>query len=450
MAECKIKNILKGDDARSGNVRINILYSAILKVVGLSCSLFIVPVTLGYLDNEVYGIWLTMSSILFWFTFFDIGLGNGMRNYLAAAFSNKDYDKARSYISTTFIMLFVLAAIIAVVAIIPVSLLDMNSVFNTKAVSGAELRKVLIVALVFTFALFVVKNIGLVFVAMQRYAVNDLLSVSGSVLALLVVYVLTKLTEGSLMYVVLAFTGIPVVVYVLASIPIFYRYKYLRPSFSSIDYSLGKKIVGKGLGFFFIQITSCLVIYGSSNLFITQFCGPSDVTVYNIAYKFFNMLAIAYTIVISPMWNAYTDAYVKGDMVWIDKTFRKALKFWMLSVLGGILMLVTCNFFYSLWVGDAVVVPMSVSACVLLYISMFNLNNCVTYLLNGLNKIRVQIYTSVFFTAVYLAVVYLFGGNSGIVGIVMCMAVCYASMAVIHLYQCRMLIKGTATGIWNK
>lgn len=446
----KIKNIFKTDDARSGNVRINILYSAILKIVGLSCSLFIVPVTLGYLNNEVYGIWLTMSSILFWFTFFDVGLGNGMRNYLAEAFSLKDYDKARSYISTTFIMLLGLALIIAVVAIVPVSLLDMNSVFNTNAVSGIELRKVLIVALIFTFALFVVKNIGLVFVAMQRYAVNDLLSVSGSVLALLVVYVLTKVTEGNLMYVVLAFTGIPVAVYVLAAIPVFSKYKYLRPSISSLDYKLGKKIVGKGLGFFFIQITSCLVIYGSSNLFITQFCGPADVTVYNIAYKFFNMLAIAYTIVISPMWNAYTDAYVKGDMLWISKTFKKAMKLWALSVVGGVLMLMTCNFFYAIWVGDAVTVPLSVSVVVFLYISMFNLNNCVTYLLNGLNKIRVQIYTSVFFTAAYLVIVNIFGGSSGIIGIVACMAICYALMAAIHFYQCCILIKEKAKGIWNK
>ncbi|WP_443702942.1 lipopolysaccharide biosynthesis protein [Prevotella sp.] len=446
----KIKELLTSKDMRSKTVRNNALMSAVLKVIGLSCSLFIVPVTLGYLDNEVFGIWLTMSSILYWFAFFDIGLGNGMRNYLAEAFARNDFDTARSYISTTFVMLIGLSFIIGLIMIVPVFLLDMNSVFNTTAVSGMELRNVMVVALVFTMALFVVKNIGLIFVAMQKYAVNDFLSVSGTVLALLVIYILTKTTGGSLMNVVLAFTVIPVVVFVLAAIPIFRKYRNLRPTLSSVDKKLGSKIVGKGLGFFFIQITSCLVIYGSSNLFITQFGSPKDVTVYNIAYKFFNLLAIAYTIVISPMWNAYTDAYVKGEMKWIENMFRRAIKIWVLSVLGGMLMLAFCNVFYRLWVGDSVSVPLSVSASVLFYISMFNFNNCVTYLLNGLNKIRVQIITSVVVTAAYLIVVYVFGSKFGIVGVVLSMAFSYAIMAIIHIYQCRLLIGQKAKGIWNK
>ena len=446
----KIKELLTSKDMRSKTVRNNALMSAVLKVIGLSCSLFIVPVTLGYLDNEVFGIWLTMSSILYWFAFFDIGLGNGMRNYLAEAFARNDFDTARSYISTTFVMLIGLSFIIGLIMIVPVFLLDMNSVFNTTAVSGIELRNVMVVALVFTMALFVVKNIGLIFVAMQKYAVNDFLSVSGTVLALLVIYILTKTTGGSLMNVVLAFTVIPVVVFVLAAIPIFRKYRNLRPTLSSVDKKLGSKIVGKGLGFFFIQITSCLVIYGSSNLFITQFGSPKDVTVYNIAYKFFNLLAIAYTIVISPMWNAYTDAYVKEEMKWIENMFRRAIKIWVLSVLGGMLMLAFCNVFYRLWVGDSVSVPLSVSASVLFYISMFNFNNCVTYLLNGLNKIRVQIITSVVVTAAYLIVVYVFGSKFGIVGVVLSMAFSYAIMAIIHIYQCRLLIGQKAKGIWNK
>ena len=34
----------------------NVLFSGILKVVGLLTSLFIVPVTINYLNNEVYGV----------------------------------------------------------------------------------------------------------------------------------------------------------------------------------------------------------------------------------------------------------------------------------------------------------------------------------------------------------------------------------------------------------
>ena len=78
---------------RSNILRNNILFSGILKVVAMCCAFLIVPVTLGYLKNDVYGIWLTISSMLAWFTFFDIGLGNGLRNYLAISISEGDFKK---------------------------------------------------------------------------------------------------------------------------------------------------------------------------------------------------------------------------------------------------------------------------------------------------------------------------------------------------------------------
>lgn len=150
------------------------------------------------------------------------------------------------------------------------------------------------------------------------------------------------------------------------------------------------------------------------------------------------------------MWNAYTDAYVKGDMQWVDRTFKRALKFWGLSVVAGLVMLLGSQLFYTLWVGDKVHIPVSVSVCTLIYVCMFNLNNCATYLINGFNKIRVQIITSLLFTALYVLAVRFFGSRQGIEGIVLTMAASYAMMAIIHIYQCRLLIGQKAKGIWNK
>lgn len=435
---------------RNKMLRNNILFSGILKIIGLLTSLLIVPITIGYLNNEVYGIWMTITSILYWFTFFDVGLGNGMRNYLTQAISKGNYALGKAYLSTTLCVLTLIAIIIGIISVLPLCLLDFNKVFNSNTLSNTELRNIMIIALSFTLANFVLKNIGFVFIALQKYAINDLLSVSGSVVGLIITYILTKTTTGNLMYIVLALTISPVCIYLIAAFPIFKKYKDLKPSIHAFDAKLLKNIVGKGLGFFVIQITSCLVIYGSSNLFITQFCGPTAVTTYNIAYKYFNLLAIGYTVIISPMWNAYTDAYIKEDFQWIKKTFHKALLFWAFSVIAGIIMLAGSSLFYNLWVGEKVIVPFTISACVLVYISCFNLNNSVTYLINGLNKIKVQMITSIVFTAGYILILLALGNQAGSEGIILCMTLCYASMAVIHLYQCHLLIRNKAKGIWNQ
>lgn len=428
----------------------NILFSGVLKAIGLITSLVIVPITINYLNDEVYGVWMTITSVLYWITTFDIGLGNGMRNYLTEALSKDDTALGRSYLSTTLILLSLIALTMGAALIYPLYSINFNSFFNTYAVSGADLRLAVIIAVGFTLMNFVLKNIGFIFVALQRYALNDLLVISGNVISLIIIYILTKVTSGSLVLVVLAYTLTSCVVYLLAAIPLFWRHPELKPSLRCFDKSLGMKIVGKGLGFFVIQISSCLVIFGAANFFITQACGPAAVTTYNIAYKFFNLLVIAYTIVLAPMWNAYTDAYVKGDMLWIRATYRKALLMWGLSVLGGAVMLALCNTFYKLWVGSMVEVPLSVSLCTLVYVCFFNLNNCVTYLINGLNKIFVQIIISLAVTALYIISVYAIGGKLGIEGIVLSMAASYAVMSAVHMYQCYLLIGNKANGIWNK
>lgn len=437
-------------NSRNKMLRNNILFSGFLKVVGLLTSLVIVPITINYLNNEVYGIWMTITSILYWITTFDIGLGNGMRNYLTEALATNNTILGKKYISTTMLLLSLIALSMAIVLLYPLITINFNSFFNTNAIAGNELRMAVVIAVGFTLMNFVLKNIGMIFVAMQKYAINDLLSISGNVIALIIIYILTKVTTGNLVLVVLAYTMTSCVVFLLAAIPLFWKHPEFKPSLRFFDKSLGKKIVGKGLGFFVIQISSCLVIFGAANFFITQSCGPAAVTTYNIAYKFFNLLVIAYTIILAPMWNAYTDAYVKGDMQWIKATFNKALKFWVLSVCGGLGMLLICNLFYKLWVGNMVNVPLSVSASTLVYVCFFNLNNCATYLINGLNKIFVQIIISLAVTALYIITVLAFGGKLGVEGIVLSMAASYAVMSVVHLYQCRKLINGKADGIWNK
>lgn len=429
----------------------NILGSGGLKAISLVASLLLVPVTIHYLDNELYGIWLTISSMLFWINTFDLGLGNGMRNYLAEALARGDYRTGRTYISTTFVLLSLVAGTMAVLLAIPLGTLNFNRVFNTQLVEAQTLRNALAVAVLFTLANFVLKNVGLVFVAMQRYALNDLLNTLGGMMSLCAIFLLTKLTSpGHLCYVVLAYTATFTLIYLCAAIPLFKKYPQLKPSWQSMDWNIGKRVVGKGIGFFIIQATSCLVIFGAANFFITQYCGPSEVTTYNIAYKYFAMLITAYTIIISPMWNAYTDAYVKGDYLWIRKTLIHAMKFWLLSTMVGIVMLCLSAYFYRLWVGKTVDVPFSVSLCVLIYVSLFNLNNGLTYLINGLNKIRVQMATSVLATLLYISAILLFGKQWKTEGIVICMAVAYACMCAVHSYQCYLLVSRKAKGIWNK
>jgi O-antigen/teichoic acid export membrane protein len=70
---------------RDKNIVKNIGWSSFYKIGSIISNFMLVPLTINYLDTENYGIWLTLTSFISWFSFFDIGLVNGLRNKFAEA-----------------------------------------------------------------------------------------------------------------------------------------------------------------------------------------------------------------------------------------------------------------------------------------------------------------------------------------------------------------------------
>ena len=61
--------------------------SLLYKFIGAALSFVVMPISINILDVEKYGIWSTILSFVSWFTFFDFGLANGLRNRLTGSLS---------------------------------------------------------------------------------------------------------------------------------------------------------------------------------------------------------------------------------------------------------------------------------------------------------------------------------------------------------------------------
>lgn len=62
----------------------------LIKICNIIINLAYVPLLINSLNQDRYGIWLTITTIVSWIAFFDIGLGNGLRNKLAESIACKD------------------------------------------------------------------------------------------------------------------------------------------------------------------------------------------------------------------------------------------------------------------------------------------------------------------------------------------------------------------------
>ncbi|GHT63964.1 hypothetical protein AGMMS50239_20830 [Bacteroidia bacterium] len=207
--------------------------------------------------------------------------------------------------------------------------------------------------------------------------------------------------------------------------------------------------MGLGLQFFVIQI-ACLLIFSTSNILISHLFGSEDVTYYNIASKYFLTITMIFGIVITPIWSAITDAYVKNDYGWMRKTIRTMLYVWVLLFLLTIVMVIISNYIYHIWVGDTVKIPMSLSVLMGLYVTIMNWNNIYTHFINGTGKIRLQLYITVGTSLLYIPLAIFLSkiwGINGIIGAMCIILLCSSWSSPLQYYK---IINKKAKGIWNK
>ncbi len=442
-----------GSDSRSINLSKNILASVFVKGLSIIVGFLMVRVSLDYLSEIKYGIWLTVSSFLTWFAFFEIGLGNGLRNKLAEALALKKYKLAKIYVSTTYAILFLIIGGFAIVFFICNSFIDWTVVLNSDPSLGSELRALALIVFSLFFLNFVLRLISVVLFADQKPALANSLNPIANLLALICVFIISKTTSSnSIVYLGAIIGSMPILVFIVTSI-LLYRKKYrlIAPSPKYVIFKYAKPLVNLGLGFFLIQISG-LIIYQSSNMIIIQFFGAEDVTIYNIAHKYFSIITMGFSIITIPYWSAFTEAWALKDLVWIKKTIRKLLIIWLIISLVGIIQFIFSDYFYRLWIGDQIIIPKNLSLVLLIYFITFTFGGVFNMFINGVGKIRLQMISSVIGSLLFIGIALLFikSYSWGIIGLVVASIISNFYGLILCPIQYQKIISKTAKGIWLK
>jgi len=79
------------------------------KGIAVIASFVAVPLMIRYLGQERFGVWATILSVMSWIMFFDLGIGNGLRNKVAETLAKDEKLEAANYISSGYSMVAVIA-----------------------------------------------------------------------------------------------------------------------------------------------------------------------------------------------------------------------------------------------------------------------------------------------------------------------------------------------------
>jgi O-antigen/teichoic acid export membrane protein len=229
------------------------------------------------------------------------------------------------------------------------------------------------------------------------------------------------------------------------------KYREFAPSFRFVRLEHARGLIQLGVQFFVLQLAG-LVIFTSANIIITQLFGPEEVTQYNIAYKYFGIPGMAFAVLLTPFWSAYTDAFARGDIAWIRMTFRRLKQVFLLLIVAVALMVLFADHAYAIWIGHAVHIPLGLSAAMGFYVLIVAWSSIFSYFINGTGKIRLQLLVAVLMSLAMIPLALLLAGEGGwhTTGVVLAICLVLLPGAILWPLQTGKLLSGRATGIWTQ
>lgn len=448
-----IRGILNKGQERSVKAKKNILGSLVIKGLSIAISFVLVPLTIDYINPSNYGIWLAISSIVGWFSFFDIGLTQGLRNKFAEARARGDDNSAQVYVSTTYAILGIIFFAVWVIYLFVSQFLDWAAILKVSPEMRPEVSLLALIIFTYFCLQFVLRIITTIVIADQQPAKSSLIDLFGQIATLIFIVILVLTTEGSLVYLGFALCASPLLVLLGANIFLFKgAYRKYKPALSKVDFSNYKGLFNLGMTFFIIQVAG-IIQYQTANVIIARNFGTLEVTSYNIVYKYFQMINMIFTIFLTPFWSASTEAYEKGDHQWIKNGIKKYNLLNILVFGISLIMLLFSNWFYDLWLGEGTVdIDFRLSFWGFVFFNVAMFGGKYMSFLNGISALRIQFWSSMASPILYITIVYVLISYFGVgVHAIFIAAVLanYNAFILAPLQYYMVIVKGKR-GIWIK
>lgn len=421
--------------------------SFIYKLIGVSASFLCIPLTIEYLGQEKFGIWATLLSIITWMIFFDFGIGLGLKNMAAESLTKGDYEALKINISTAYSVIGILVVILLLIYLPFTYVVSWQKIFNTIEVEESALRLTLQICGVSILLNLWFNLINSLLGAFQKNSLILLNQAFTSVLTLILIYVFLNDHSGDMPILSLVYGITLCVPNLISSAIFFYREPQLIPSYC-IDRELSKKIVKTGAQFFIIQI-SVVFTYLMDKILITQIFGPKSVVDYEIIFKIFTVIILLNSLVATPLWSAYTDAYHRNEYKWIMHMKKKQNNFYIGVFISTLVMIFLAKPIVLFWIGGNIEVSYSLVIAIAIYTLIITWNYNISMLINGIGIIRLQTYVAIFSAFINIPLAYLFTMyfHMGVPGVIYATCVSLIFTSIILPLQVNKIFKKYIIGL---
>lgn len=447
-----LKNKYKNTDDRSKKMYKNTAVMVIIKGASIFISLMSAPIMLHHVNRADYGVLLTLTSIVSWVGMMDVGIGNGLRNKLPEMLAKSDLQGAKKAISSSYAVLAIYVGLLISAFLIASPFIDWLNVLNSPKSDADEINGLAVVVFIAFCLQFLLGLIVSILYAHQMPAMNSLISFGSQVVTFIALIIQVYVFNVTSVFQIGAVNClIPPSFMLFGTIILFTtKLKDVAPTFRLIDFKSVSGILSLGVKFFILQIIT-IVLFQANSIIITRVVGPEAVVEYNMAFRYISVLTMFFNIMITPIWSATTDAYVRGDFAWIRKTLKFSRKICLIAIGSGVLMTILSKQVYSLWLGkSAIDISYTTTGLICLCVSFEMLYKVYGTIINGTGKVFAQMVITGFIAICYIPMALFLGKTLGLSGVLIANSLVFILNYLWSKIQCTKILNNTAYGFWGK
>lgn len=290
--------------------------------VALIVLLASVPLALGYLGRERFGLWMTAVAAAELLSFAALGLDKGLLNALAAADGRDDRVAARRLLSTAFAVIG--AIVVALLALLALGYRALPWARLLNVPAAAEAGPVMAVLIVCALLALPASLVDTVQSAYQEGFLNGLWKAAGRLLGLIALAAAIAL-GGSVAWLALAVASAPLLAALGNAIVLFGRRRpWLRPRASDVRRDAARRLFASGSLFFLTQLALTIAYY-ADNLIVAQLAGSGAVAAYAVTARLFDLPGMLLLLVGAALWPPLAEAMARGDTAWAERGLRRLI-----------------------------------------------------------------------------------------------------------------------------
>lgn len=389
----------------------NVSWTIVIRLISASAALLSVPILLGMLGIDNYGVWAALTSVISWIMLFDFGAGVTVKNSVSRSLANNNYEMVKTEIVET-------ARFLSIISMVALGLFFLSLLFFPFLSSNWVLAVILIGPFIVIFPV----TVGsMILQGARKFIKNSVIALTPQVVFVIFV-LLCYVAEIKLEMIPLALLYSS-----LNAASIIYVWHAARKEIGLDDVLKRLRVRGPiflprlkvALRFFVLQLSG-IFLYSMGTVLTIENLTPAAAAQYDIINKIYMFGMTLFNVVVSVFW---AEIVVLIESKAKDKLVRLYVKFLILSLLFSI-----CVFGFSMispnfinwWTEGRINVDSSMTFWFAAVLSVQAITYCGATVMNSFEELNFQIVLSGLAVLLMIPLsTYFFSNNFDIVSVSM-------------------------------